>query len=105
MDTFTFIVSALLVFFVATDLLAAFLLFRGAAKSDYSIIALNERAIVATLQAASGVLLGVLGANRIFGWHIPAELALVLISAAVVLQAMPSVVWLWLYFKHKFGAR
>ena len=105
MDTFSFIISVMLVVFIATDLLAAALLFRGAARSSYSIIALNERALVATLQATSGLLLGILGANRIFEWHLPVEVVLVMLSVAVLLQALPSIVWLGLYFRHKFNNR
>ena len=103
MDTFYAIISALLIFFVITDVSAAYLLLRGAVDTHYSLVALNERAVVATLQASSAAILGLLGANRLFGWHWTPEIALVMLVAALLLQAIPSIVWLLLYFKHKFG--
>ena len=103
MDAFTYIISALLVFFVITDITAAWLLFRGATKASYSLIALNERAVVASLQATSGIILGILGANRILNWSLSEPFVLISLSVAMLLQAMPSLIWLILYFKKKFG--
>lgn len=103
MDAFTYFISALLIAFVSTDISAAWLLLRGAAKASYSLVALNERATVAALQATSGALLGLLGANRILEWHMHEAPVLIMLSLAMLLQAMPSIIWLSLYFKHKFG--
>lgn len=105
MDTFTFVVSVLLTFFVITDIAAAFLLFTKAVQSHYSLIALNERAGVAIIQAVSASFLGILGANRILDWHLSEPLVLVLLSTALIIQAMPSVIWLFLYFGHRFDMR
>lgn len=105
MDTFTFVVSILITLFVISDVAAAYLLLTTAAKSAYSLVALNERAFVATVQATSGTLLGILGANRIFDWHMHEVPVLLILSAAILLQAMPSLVWLWLFFRNKFGSR
>lgn len=102
MDEFRYFISILLIFFVFTDIAAAVLLFTKAVQSHYSLIALNERAGVAVLQAISASLLGVLGANRIFDWHLSEEVVLITISTALILQAIPSIMWLALYLGHKF---
>lgn len=102
MDMFQSIVSLLLTVFVITDISAAYLLTHTAARSNYSLTALNERAFVSVVQAISGSMLGLLGANRIIGLHFPTEVVLVVLSTAVLLQASPAVAWLWLYFRHKF---
>lgn len=104
METFELIISAILMLVVGVDLSVAYLLARGAVRSNYSILALNERAFVALSQATSGLLLAFLGANRIFGWHIDNALALVVLSLALLVQATPGFVWLTLYLSHKFGA-
>ncbi len=103
MDTFEQIVSLILVGVVATDLAAAFLLLRGAVRSDYSIVALNERAFVALSQAISGVTLAALGVNRLLGFHWSVELVLVLLSTALIIQALPGFIWVMLYLFGKFG--
>jgi hypothetical protein len=105
MDLFEQIISLILIGVVATDLAAAFLLLRGAARSDYSIVALNERAFVALTQAVSGVILALLGVNRLLGWHWSTEVALVMLSVALVTQALPGFVWVSLYLFGKFGPR
>lgn len=102
MDTFRLIVSILLLFFFITDVAAAYLLTKTTARANYSLVALNERAFVATIQSASAFLLAALGANRIFGWNFSDEVALIAISAALLLQAVPSIVWLYLFLRHKF---
>lgn len=103
MDTFTTVVSFLLTIFVTTDLAAAYLLLRTSASADYQLIALNERAFVASVQAVSGSLLGILGANRIIPLHFGGDWVLVILSTAVLLQAVPAIIWLSLYFLHRFG--
>lgn len=102
MDTFSLIISAILMLVVLVDVSVAFLLARGAVRSNYSILALNERAFVALSQATSGFMLGILGANRIFGWHLPNDVVLVILSFALIIQATPGFVWLALYLGHKF---
>lgn len=104
MDTLSLIVSILLVVFLITDIAAAYLLTKTSAKVHYSLIALNERAFVATVQAISASGLALLGMNRIFNWHIGEPLVLIILSASLLLQATPSIVWLFLYFRNKFNA-
>lgn len=103
MDTFEQIISLILIGVVVTDLSAAWLLLRGAVRSDYSIIALNERAFVAVTQGVSGIVLASLGVNRLLNYHWPVELVLVLLSFALVLQALPGFVWVVLYLFGKFA--
>ena len=103
MENFEFAISLILMLVVTVDVAVAYLLARGAVKSNYSILALNERAFVALSQATSGIMLGVLGANRIFSLNLPNEVVLVVLSLALIIQATPGFVWLTLYLTHKFG--
>ena len=102
MENFQLVISLILMLVVVVDVLVAFLLARGAVRSNYSILALNERAFVALSQALSGSMLGILGANRIFGWHLDNAIVLVVLSLALLIQATPGFVWLGLYLSHKF---
>jgi hypothetical protein len=104
MDLFETVISILLMAFIITDISAAYLLVRGAARSSYSILALNERAFVASVQGVSATMLGMLGANRIFGWHWSSEFALFVLSVAILIQASPSIIWLWLYLTNRFNS-
>lgn len=102
MEEIRTIVSIILMLVVTVDLTVAYLLIRGAVRSNYSILALNERAFVALSQAASGIMLGILGANRIFGWQFNDLTVLVILSIALIIQATPGFVWLALFLSHKF---
>ena len=103
MDFFEHVVSLILIGVVVTDLAAAFLLLRGAVRSDYSIVALNERAFVALTQAISGITLASLGVNRLLGLHWDVAVVLAMLSFALIIQALPGFIWVMLYLLGKFG--
>lgn len=105
METITIFISLFLMIVVIFDLTASFLLIKGATETDYSITALNERAFVAANQGAAALLLAILGANRIFDWHLPEVVVLLILSAALMIGSLPSMVWLFLYFTGRFRGK
>lgn len=85
--------------------IAAFVLGRLTKKSNYEIVPLNERALIAFLYAIKGTILGLLGANRVFNWGWPNEHVVIWLGIGLAIGAVPSIVWVFLYFTGRFGIR
>jgi hypothetical protein len=103
MDTFLVLVSAILVGFTFANFFASVILIGFARKAKWKLPALNERAITTGIKTVGTFLLGVLGANRIFDWHMSEPLVLSLLSVAVILHSLPPVIWLWYYKTGRFS--
>lgn len=104
MDTFYTIVSILLMAFVFVHLWASVMIGWVARQSEWKYPALNERFVTSIIQSVSAVGLGLLGANRVLGWHWSPEVALVVISISLLIKVVPSFVWLYLYYSDGFHA-
>lgn len=102
-DLFLTIVSVWLMGAFLVHVTAAYMLTKAATGSQYRINALNERAVVATKDAGTGFLLAVLGANRIFDWHLNESVVLSLLSLALMIGVIPSALWIYMFLTNRFG--
>lgn len=95
MGAFEVVISAILIFFMISNVWITRIIRGFAVDSDWRYPALNERYYSSTLKTFGNVLLGVLGMNRIFDWHMPPEAALVVLSVAILLHSLPPYIWVW----------
>ena len=63
---------------------------------------LSERTLLAFRDAAVGVVVAVLAANRTFDWGFERDTVLMLIASVLMLISLPSAYWLALYFRGAF---
>ena len=102
MDTFSFIVSVLLIIFLVFHVWATALIGAEAKRSRWKYPALNERFFTGVVQTISAFGLAVLGANRILDWHMAEPLVLLILSGSLLIKVAPSLLWVFLYYTDGF---
>lgn len=99
METFTFIVSIILVLLPISDWTATFIL-RSAAKKSNSV-ALKERRNVAGILALAVSLNAILATIRLTEIHIDGIWAVMILSASLLLISVPNLYWLSLFLRNR----
>ena len=94
------VISAVLIVLAAIDVIATITLVRAAVRTREN--SLTERAMVSVLLTAFAVSVALLAVNRLGQWHLPTEVATVILVGGLLLISVPQIVWLVAYRRQGF---
>jgi hypothetical protein len=63
---------------------------------------LRERALLAFRDWIVASMAATMALNRLFGWGLPNETIILLLTLALLLVSLPSAFWLWMYWRGAF---
>lgn len=94
----------LLWFFIVAPVfdLAVCAILLAAWRKDRGNSALWERLVTGTALFANAAIISALAWNRVLELHVPDDIAATLLTIAVLITSIPSVNWLWMFWKNKF---
>lgn len=101
METFTFIVSVILIILLVVDWTATTILFRASRKAKIDNIALRERAKMAGTLAIASTINAIFAINRLLELEITTPIILIALSMSLILGSVPNMYWLSLYLRNR----
>jgi len=99
LEVFTFFVALVLLILPVIDWTAVHII-REAAKQAPNNIAIKERMFTAGVLALASSLNGFLALIRLFDLHPGSQVAILILSASLILGSLPNMYWLSLYYRN-----
>jgi hypothetical protein len=99
LEVFTFIVALILLVLPIVDWTAVHVI-RQAAKQAPNNIAIKERLFTAGVLALASSLNGFLAMIRLLDLHPGSQVAILILSASLILGSLPNIYWLSLYYRN-----